>query len=42
MAIIEAMKMEATISAPVDGIVEKVAFSQPTKVEGGDLVIIVK
>ena len=42
VATIEAMKMEATISAPVDGVVEKVAFSQPTKVEGGDLVAVVK
>ena len=42
VATIEAMKMEATISAPVDGVVEKVAFGQPTKVEGGDLVAVVK
>ncbi|GAB3087604.1 pyruvate carboxylase [Corynebacterium aquatimens] len=41
IASIEAMKMEASISAPKDGTVERVAFAQPTKVEGGDLVAVI-
>ena len=41
LAIIEAMKMEAAISATKDGKVERVAFTQPTKVEGGDLVVVI-
>ncbi|MHA2788183.1 pyruvate carboxylase [Corynebacterium sp. S7] len=41
IATIEAMKMEATISATVDGTVERVALTQPTKVEGGDLVAVI-
>ena len=42
VATIEAMKMEATISATLDGVVERVALSQPTKVEGGDLIVVIK
>ena len=41
VATIEAMKMEAAISATKDGKVERIAFSQPTKVEGGDLVVVI-
>ena len=41
VATIEAMKMEAAISATKDGKVERVAFTQPTKVEGGDLVVVI-
>ena len=41
VASIEAMKMEAAISATKDGKVERVAFTQPTKVEGGDLVVVI-
>ena len=41
IATIEAMKMEASISAPADGTIERVAFTQATKVEGGDLVAVV-
>lgn len=41
VATIEAMKMEANISATVDGTVERVALSQATKVEGGDLVVVI-
>ena len=41
VAIIEAMKMEASISATKDGTVERVALSQATKVEGGDLVVVI-
>lgn len=42
VAIIEAMKMEATITAPVSGTVERVVLTQPTKVEGGDLLLVIK
>ncbi|WKD56983.1 2-oxoglutarate carboxylase small subunit [Corynebacterium capitovis DSM 44611] len=41
VATIEAMKMEATISAPQDGTIERVALTQATKVEGGDLVVVI-
>ena len=41
VASIEAMKMEAAISATKDGTIERVAFTQPTKVEGGDLVVVI-
>ncbi|MCF4006019.1 pyruvate carboxylase [Corynebacterium uropygiale] len=41
VAVIEAMKMEATITSPVDGTVERVVLHQPTKVEGGDLIVVV-
>ena len=41
VATIEAMKMEAAISATKDGKIERVAFNQPTKVEGGDLVVVI-
>lgn len=39
VASIEAMKMEAAITAPVSGTVERVAVSRPQSVEGGDLVL---
>nr|WP_098388682.1 pyruvate carboxylase [Corynebacterium renale] len=39
VAVIEAMKMEASISAPIDGTVSRVVLLQPTKVEGGDLIV---
>jgi pyruvate carboxylase len=42
VAVIEAMKMEASITAPVDGTVARVVMSQPTKVEGGDLLVVVE
>ncbi|WJZ00849.1 Biotin carboxylase [Corynebacterium hansenii] len=38
---IEAMKMEGAISAPCDGVVERVALTGPTRVEGGDLLLVV-
>jgi len=41
VATIEAMKMEAAISATKDGKIERIAFTQPTKVEGGDLVVVI-
>jgi len=42
VASIEAMKMEASISAPKDGVIERIAFTQATKVEGGDLVAVIR
>jgi len=40
VATIEAMKMEAAITAPADGTVERVAVSQTAQVEGGDLLVV--
>ncbi|WP_205471244.1 pyruvate carboxylase [Nocardioides sp. SYSU D00038] len=40
VATIEAMKMEASITAPVDGTVERVAFGGTQAVDGGDLVLV--
>ena len=37
---IEAMKMEATITAPVDGVVTRVLAHGPRQVEGGDLLLV--
>jgi pyruvate carboxylase len=41
IATIEAMKMEAPITAPRDGTVERVAVSTTAQVEGGDLLVVV-
>jgi len=41
VATIEAMKMEAPITAPNDGTVERVAVSSTAQVEGGDLLVVV-
>jgi pyruvate carboxylase len=41
IATIEAMKMEAAITAPNAGIVTRVAVSQTASVEGGDLVVVI-
>ncbi len=41
VATIEAMKMEASITAPVSGTVERLAFEGTQQVEGGDLVLVV-
>jgi pyruvate carboxylase len=41
IATIEAMKMEAAITAPIAGIVVRVAVSQTASVEGGDLVVVI-
>ena len=41
IATIEAMKMEAAITAPKAGKVERVAVSQTAQVEGGDLLVVV-
>jgi pyruvate carboxylase len=40
VATIEAMKMEASITAPAAGTVERLAFSGTQQVEGGDLVMV--
>ncbi|SDC13807.1 pyruvate carboxylase [Nocardioides lianchengensis] len=40
VATIEAMKMEAAITAPVEGVVERVALSGTQAVDGGDLVLV--
>jgi pyruvate carboxylase len=40
IATIEAMKMEAPITAPADGTVERVAVSDTAQVEGGDLLVV--
>jgi pyruvate carboxylase len=40
IATIEAMKMEAPISAPADAIVDRVAVSTTAQVEGGDLLVV--
>lgn len=42
VAIIEAMKMEATITAPVAGVVNRIVLTQATKVEGGDLLLVIQ
>jgi pyruvate carboxylase len=40
VAVIEAMKMESTISAPISGHVERVAVADGTRVERGDLLLV--
>lgn len=40
VATIEAMKMEANITAPVAGTVQRVAIAGPQQVEGGDLLVV--
>jgi pyruvate carboxylase len=40
VAPIEAMKMEAAITAPAAGTVSRVAISEVQQVEGGDLLIV--
>jgi pyruvate carboxylase len=42
VASIEAMKMEAAITAPVSGTVERLALAAVQQVEGGDLVLVIK
>ena len=41
VATIEAMKMEASITSPVDGTVQRLAIGAQQQVEGGDLLIVV-
>jgi pyruvate carboxylase len=40
LATIEAMKMEAPITAPKDATVARVAVSSTAQVEGGDLLVV--
>jgi pyruvate carboxylase len=40
VATIEAMKMEAPITAPRDAVVQRVAVSSTVQVEGGDLLAV--
>jgi pyruvate carboxylase len=40
VATIEAMKMEASITTPVAGTVERIALTGTQSVEGGDLVLV--
>jgi pyruvate carboxylase len=40
VAVIEAMKMESTITAPISGRVERVAIASGTRVERGDLLVV--
>lgn len=42
IATIEAMKMEAPITAPHDGTVERVVLSSTAQVEGGDLLVVLR
>lgn len=42
VASIEAMKMEAAITAPVSGVVERVAIGETQQVEAGDLLVVVR
>ncbi len=42
VATIEAMKMEASITTPVAGVVERVALTAVQPVDGGDLVVVVR
>jgi pyruvate carboxylase len=41
VATIEAMKMEASITTPVAGVVQRFAIGAVTQVEGGDLVLVI-
>jgi pyruvate carboxylase len=41
VATIEAMKMEASITAPVGGTVSRLAVPATQAVEGGDLVLVI-
>jgi pyruvate carboxylase len=41
VATIEAMKMEAAITAPVEGVVQRLALADVQQVEGGDLVLVI-
>ena len=41
IATIEAMKMEASITSPVGGTVQRLAIGAQQQVEGGDLLIVV-
>jgi pyruvate carboxylase len=42
IASIEAMKMEATIAAPIGGKIVRLGIAGPTPVEGGDLIAVIE
>lgn len=42
VASIEAMKMEAAITSPIDGVVERVAIGTTQQVEAGDLLLVIR
>ncbi|MCW3494769.1 pyruvate carboxylase [Microbacterium sp. SSM24] len=42
VASIEAMKMEAAITSPVDGVVERLAISETQQVDAGDLLVVIR
>jgi pyruvate carboxylase len=42
VASIEAMKMEAAITAPVDGVVERLAIAGTQQVDAGDLLVVIR
>jgi pyruvate carboxylase len=42
VAIIEAMKMEATITATMAGVVRRIAIPKTQSVEAGDLILVVE
>ena len=41
IATIEAMKMESAVTAPVDGVVERIVVTSGTGVEPGDLLMVI-
>lgn len=41
VATIEAMKMEAAITAPVSGTISRVVVATTTQLEGGDLLMVI-
>lgn len=41
VATVEAMKMEAAITTPVEGVVQRLAIGGVQQLEGGDLVLVV-
>ena len=42
VASIEAMKMEAAITAPIDGVIERLAIAETAQVDAGDLLVVIR
>jgi pyruvate carboxylase len=42
VASIEAMKMEAAITTPISGVIERVAIPKTQQVDAGDLLVVVR
>jgi len=42
VAAIEAMKMEAAITAPIDGVVDRLAINPTQQVDAGDLLVVIR